>query len=167
MKNRTHILGEQAGFTLIESLIALVILTLGILGVNAMQIGAINTNIGANKVTQTTSWATERMEVLLNLPYDDPKLADTNGNGTGEDLNLDGIDDNGGNFGLDDEGANSDFTQVSPDKMFTINWNVAIDKPMAGSKTITVLVARPLEGRMRNSVITFVKTADEKAKGSV
>ena len=162
-----HLRDGQAGFTLVESLIALMILTIAILGVNAMQIGAINTNIRAGKTTLSTAWGSEKLEILMNLPYDDAKLADTNGNGTGEDADLNGTDDNGGNFGLDDEGANSDFTEVSPDRLYTINWNVAVDRPMIGSKTIRVIVARPAEGRARNTVITFIKTSDVKAKGSV
>lgn len=168
--SRYAIIQQQDGFTLVEALVALMILTVGILSVNAMQIGAINTNVRANRVTQSTSWAMDKVEYLMNLPYSDVKLTDTDLDGTDQDANLDGTDDDGGNFGLDHVNANgninADHTATSADGLFTIFWNIALDQPMVGSKTIRIIVTRPKENRTRDTVITYIKTVDFKANGS-
>jgi prepilin-type N-terminal cleavage/methylation domain-containing protein len=89
----------QTGFTLLEVLIAVVIFTIGILSVNAMQITAIGANTAANRITESTTWASDRVESLLGLDYDDPALRD----GTAD-----------GDAGLDDIGANADGDLTSP-----------------------------------------------------
>ena len=60
----------QDGFTLIEVLIAMAIFAIGILGVAAMQIGAVNGNANARKSTELAHWATHQLENLMNEPYD-------------------------------------------------------------------------------------------------
>ena len=65
-KNRDN----QDGFAIIEVLIAMAIFAIGILGVAAMQIGAVNGNAGARKSTELANWATAQVESLMSEPYD-------------------------------------------------------------------------------------------------
>ncbi|MGR0480904.1 MAG: type IV pilus modification PilV family protein [Candidatus Electronema sp. V4] len=69
MNNRQH------GFTLIETLIAMAIFTIGILGLFGMQTSAIKNNLTANRITIGSTWAMNQVEQLLGLDYTDPKLS--------------------------------------------------------------------------------------------
>jgi type IV pilus assembly protein PilV len=59
------------GFTLIEMLIGMTIFSIGILALGAMQIAAVNGNASARRQTEAVSWAADRAETLLAMPYDD------------------------------------------------------------------------------------------------
>ncbi|MBI5559140.1 MAG: prepilin-type N-terminal cleavage/methylation domain-containing protein [Deltaproteobacteria bacterium] len=164
----------QAGFTLIEVLIAVAILTIGILAVNAMQIAAISGNSSAHHTTESTSWAADRVETLLTLNYDDSALNDDDGDGTIQDGDGDGVDDDDGNgvntdvdnndiddddnFGLDHMSpAMADGTDASPDGIYTIFWNVAVDSPFPGIKTIKVIITRQEMGQIRTTAMVYMK----------
>jgi len=69
------------GFTLIEVLIAMVIFSVGILGVAQMQIAGINGNASARMVTDTVVQATDKIELLMLLPYDHDDLTEGEHNG--------------------------------------------------------------------------------------
>ena len=62
------------GFTLIEVLFALVIFTIGMLAVMAMQVTSINGNASARMHTEGYTWAVDRLEWMTGLPYDDAEL---------------------------------------------------------------------------------------------
>jgi len=64
--------GFVAGFTLIEVLIAIVILTVGLLAVGTMQISAIRGNFMGGNTSIALSLASEKMEDLLNSDFNDP-----------------------------------------------------------------------------------------------
>ncbi|RJX28452.1 MAG: prepilin-type N-terminal cleavage/methylation domain-containing protein [Desulfurivibrio sp.] len=149
---------RQSGFTLIEVLIAVAIFTIGILAVNAMQTAAIKGNSSANRITESSSWASDRIETLIGLNYSDADLDDDDGDGTGEDANNDGTDDDGGNFGLDDTGANADGTSASPDGNYTINWNVAVNYPFPDIKTVNVIIERQDGGTIRTVTMAYMKS---------
>lgn len=70
---------NQSGFTLIEALVAMVILTVGILSLYAMQTTAITGNVTASRLSVATAVATDCYERLWNTPYDHPLLSDTGG----------------------------------------------------------------------------------------
>ncbi|MCI5125050.1 MAG: prepilin-type N-terminal cleavage/methylation domain-containing protein [Candidatus Electrothrix sp. AR5] len=61
---------RQDGFTLIETMVAMVVFTIGILGLFGMQSSAIKENLLANSITSGSAWAMDRVEQLLNLSYD-------------------------------------------------------------------------------------------------
>jgi prepilin-type N-terminal cleavage/methylation domain-containing protein len=65
---------KDAGFTLIEVLMALAILSFGLLALASMQIAAIRGNASAAKADLANNLATATLEDLINLPYDDPLL---------------------------------------------------------------------------------------------
>jgi type IV pilus modification protein PilV len=76
--------GSMAGFTLIEVLVAIVILTFGLLAVGSMQISAIRGNFMGGNTSIALSLASEKMEDLLNKDFNHADLNDsvTGNNGT-------------------------------------------------------------------------------------
>lgn len=105
---------RPGGFTLIEVLIALTILAVGFLAVAKMQITGLVGNRHAMELTEGVTWAQDRIEVLMGLPFNDPDLADT----TGLDPPL--------------------RTDPNPPAGFTVTWTVTPDQPIAGAKQIAL-----------------------------
>jgi type IV pilus assembly protein PilV len=105
------------GFTLSEVLVAIVVLSLGLLGLESMHIAAIQVNSIASRLTQGTTLAQDRAEQLLALPYDDPLLADTTG-----------------------QGIMTSYTDTNPPQGYTIRWEVDTNVPSVGVKTINIFV---------------------------
>ena len=68
------ILKNTQGFTLIEALISMAVLTTGLLAIYTMQISSTKGNNSANKLIITNSTAGNGFEQLLNLPYTDPTM---------------------------------------------------------------------------------------------
>jgi len=66
--------GEK-GFTLLEVTIAIAILTFGILAVASMQTSSMYGNSVADRLTEGTSWAGNKMEELLTIPDTDAQLS--------------------------------------------------------------------------------------------
>lgn len=79
--NRKTGKGEK-GFTLVEVMVALGILSIGILSVASMQSAALLGTSKSNAVTQSTTVAMDRMERLLGLPFTTWDPATQNGNDT-------------------------------------------------------------------------------------
>ena len=69
--------GRERGFTLIEVMVAVLLLALGLSALAAMQITAVTINARANGMTRLLTMAQERLELLLALPYNHPHLLDT------------------------------------------------------------------------------------------
>jgi len=121
--------GSEAGFTLLEVIIAISILTVGLLAVAAMQTSAIRGNDTAYRVTEGVTFAQDRLEFLMALPYDDTLLeigddwADPIGSATG----------------------------------YTITYNV-VDGPIANTKTITVIASRNDRGTTKTRRLTSIKS---------
>ena len=67
----------EKGLSLIEVLVAMVVLSLGLLGLERVHIAAIQANTIASRLTQGTTLAQDRAEQLMALPYNDAALADT------------------------------------------------------------------------------------------
>ncbi len=68
---------REQGFTLIEVLVAVVILTVGLLAVGTMQISAIRGNFMSGNTSTALSLASEKMEDLLNKDNSHADLADS------------------------------------------------------------------------------------------
>lgn len=66
-----EILKNQNGVTLIESLLAMMVLAVGILAVNAMHISATRSNSSANRLTTAGATGEYIYETLTNLGYSD------------------------------------------------------------------------------------------------
>jgi type IV pilus assembly protein PilV len=68
-------LKNNDGFTLLELLISITILAVGLLAVAQMQVRAMQGNQFAKHVTESTTWAEDKMEELMTRAYSDPLLA--------------------------------------------------------------------------------------------
>jgi type IV pilus assembly protein PilV len=66
---------DEAGFTLLEVILAISILTVGLLAVASMQVSAIRGNLYADSVTDAAALAQDRLENLMSLSYNDTQLA--------------------------------------------------------------------------------------------
>ena len=62
-------LDETKGFTLIEVLIAMIILAIGSLGVAGLTVGIIRANVFSNKMTTAVTLAQDKMEDIKRLGY--------------------------------------------------------------------------------------------------
>ncbi len=77
-------LGPRAGFSLIEVLIAMVILAVGLLAIEAMAIGASRMVAGGDRNTEYTLLATQRLETQLlrvRTTTQNPQASDSTVNG--------------------------------------------------------------------------------------
>ena len=101
---------KEKGFTLLEVIVAISILTFGILAVASMQVSSIRGNSFAIGVTGGTTWAGDQVERLMALPYGHNDL---------------------------DQAQNP---HQATEGMYTINWNVTDDTPITNTKTINVTV---------------------------
>jgi type IV pilus modification protein PilV len=115
----------QKGFTLLEVLVAVVLLVIGILGAASMQISSLGGNTVAIRITEATALATDRIEQFMALAYDDAALAHTTATEAG--MNDLALAHNAG--GPDASG-------------YQIFWNVRENFPIQDCKTIRVAVQR-------------------------
>jgi len=122
---------NQSGFTLLEVLIAISILTVGLLGVAQMQIMGITGNYFSGNTTAALTLAEEKMEDLLGKSYTD---ADLNDDEPGNNANLTSITT------IDHEELNIDETGQVGGGIYHRIWNVADDTPILGTKTVAVIV---------------------------
>lgn len=150
---RNHKLIDQArddqGFTLIETMIAIVVLTIGIFALYSMQTTSIRYNASANATTGSSTWAADQIEQLLALAYDAPQLSDGDGNGVA---------------GLNTTGATADGQAASLDQRYTIFWNIADqlnpnpnDPTISNVKAIRVIVQHNDFGLNRQVVLNYYK----------
>ncbi len=163
------------GFTLIEALVAIVVLTIGILAVYSMQIASVKGNATASRLTSASSLAADRVERILVLDYEDD-VVDEDNDGTNQDGNSDGIDDDGGNYGLDDmaccwDVAGNNFDPAGnvvagcverADQCFSADdyWifvNIAEEVAMPNTKSIRILVRRLSEPNKPPVVVNHLK----------
>ena len=120
------------GFTVIEVLMAISIFAIGILGVAAMQIASVKGNASARGVTDIATWAADRVEKLMVLPYDDNGL-------------LPGVYSIGaGNLTMTTDGIDNDFDGLFDEGGETgpvpIGWTIIQDSPVDNTKTLTITV---------------------------
>jgi len=129
---------NQQGFTLIEVMIAIVVLAIGILGVVTMQTSTTGFNSTAHALTGAATVAADRMEMLKALPYDDPSLQDTNGDGLAGLRNpLPPLP----NPEIPDPVTYpADFQVTTADQNYTVYWNIVDDYPTTNTKTVKVVV---------------------------
>lgn len=135
---------RQNGFTLIEVLMAILLLTIGILGVGVMQNTSIQGNSTANNLTGAATWSGDTLETLMVRPYTHADLTDDNADG------MAGIDNTNVAGSLADGGP---VVQGN----FTVFWNVADNHPVFGTKTIRVIVQRRDRGQLKTINMDFTR----------
>jgi type IV pilus assembly protein PilV len=128
---------KDEGFTLIEVLIAISIFAFGLLAVATMQLSAIRVNSTAGQITTRITWAQDKIEELMALPYSDPLLEDLGDPPSGTD--------SAGNLHQE--------TISEGSVNYTILWTVTDDTLITGTKLITVTVT----GRGKTTRVSYVK----------
>ena len=154
------------GFTLIEVMIAMMVVAIGLLAVQMMQIRSVGENANSGWITAKSMLAAAQIERIMNLPYSDPELLDgADNDGTNQDLDSNGIDDQD-DGDVNTTGINEQFglhhsqccpggkdprgnpvagcNQVADHCAFIddyyIYWNIAIDVPVEHTKTVNIIV---------------------------
>jgi prepilin-type N-terminal cleavage/methylation domain-containing protein len=123
---KSRVMKSQRGFTILELLIAISILTVGLLGVASMQVSGIRGNYFSANTTIGLTLAEEKMEELLALDYDHGDLQDSELGNNGDLTTTATIDH--------DETVEGLYHRI---------WNVRDEDTGAGwpdMKTITVIV---------------------------
>jgi len=133
---RNQVRDDSQGFSLIEVLIAIAIFSIGLLAVASMQSTSIDSSSSAMVQTEVASWAADRVEALMALPYHDSAL-DTGTYGSAVSQSSDGID-NDWDGTIDEAGETGSLN--------TITWTIQEDTPINNTKTITVTVTSTREG---------------------
>jgi len=151
---------DESGYTLMEVIVAVAVLTFGLLAVASMQVSAIRGNSFAWDKTEATNWAGDRIEKLMRSGYNDLLSLDADGDGTDQDADGDGADDDGGNFGLDDDAADTaDFHEASPDGVYDLYMNVAVGHPRADILSVRVIIRWNDRGEAKRFFLDFIKSA--------
>ncbi len=161
---------NENGFTLIEVTIAIMVITIGIVSVQMMQVKSIDEDTVAGGLPSKSMLAAAVVEGILALQYNDALLVDTDGDGTNQDGNWDGIDDDDDNnfsatrdneeFGLRNSECCSDGNDPRGNPVagcvafadqctfyddYNIYWNIAVDFPVENTKTIKITVINSSE----------------------
>lgn len=119
---------NNKGFTLLEVIFAVSILTVGILSVAAMQVSSIRGNAYAWGATEACTVAMGQIETLMDLPYGDADLL----NGSHPEVP---VIVNGRNYG--------------------VSWNVTDNQLINATKTVRVTVSWTDHGLSRNVSMAF------------
>ncbi len=165
MKKKTGICFVQDGFTLIEAVIALIVLSVGVLSLQRMQLTTIRGNGDAQSITAASTLAADRVEKLTALPYADASLVDRNGDGAG---GLDNTTNATGtkvtadflstvNASGNEVITNSGGTVPANTSKFSVYWNVADNSAVPGTKTIRVITVWGEGASKKTVVVNHVK----------
>ncbi len=131
---------NNSGFSLLEVLVALIIFTIGILGMAALQITAIKGNYFSSNLSEAMALAQEKFEELVQTDY-----------------NLDGA-------GQPLEAGNHSETSGK----YTVNWTVQDDTPIQDTKTIVITVTWSERGKQHQTSLRLIKSSavDDSYKAS-
>lgn len=133
----------QGGFSLVEACIALLLFSLGTLGLIHLQTTSLWANGQSLLRTEATAAARSKIEELIAADYEDARLLDRNGNGAA---------------GLDDDTAPSaDHSAPGAGPLGHLLWNVAKDRPLTGMKQIRVIAHWNDKGRTRRVALDYFK----------
>ena len=134
------LLSNKKGFTLLEVLIAITILTLGLLALAEMTISVIRGNAFGEKMTDARVLAEDQLEDLRNLYKTNPSSTKLTNGGDNADISTD-IYSNTALFTAPDHTETCDSgCSVTIGRASQRVWNIADNVPVAGMKTVTVIV---------------------------
>ena len=109
---RCRMVEKNGGFTLLEVMIALVIMAVGLLGLAALQLVAVKSNAFSSEMTYATMLVQQHAEVLKSLPFTDTKLT---------------------------PGSHTELGS-SKGVQYTVTWNVTDNIPTTDMKSVNVTV---------------------------
>jgi prepilin-type N-terminal cleavage/methylation domain-containing protein len=133
-----RLLHDQTGFTLIEVLIAMALLSFGLLSVASMQVVAVQVNTSSQRLALATTLVQDKVEKLMALPFGDTRLDDNTPVGT---------------FQL--HPYTDDPTDPSPPPGYTLTWQV---DDAGDSKTVIVTAGWMKYGEPKEFALSFTKT---------
>lgn len=159
---------SQDGFTLLEVLMAIVILTIGIFALLSMQTTSIKGNATANRITEASDWGADEIEQIFALKYGDTTFLED------QDIPKDGL------IGLDDAQCCKDGKDPAGNTVagctakadsclqkdnYFVYLNVAEDQPLTAaphtSKTIRVIVNKvDIAGNVKTVTFDYFRTQD-------
>jgi type IV pilus modification protein PilV len=152
---------KESGFTLIETMVAILILTIGLVGTAALMSTTVNTTARSHLMSTAAMLASEKLEDLDRFDKIDPQVAaggslgaDTAGYFDNVQISVDNgvISETTSTAGVSTSyvqqpGGNITVTQgaglpapTSDTLTFNRRWAVAANTPVAGVRTVTVLV---------------------------
>lgn len=126
---------NDQGFSIIEVLIAMLIFSIGVLGVASMQTNALSGNNDARKISGATEKAVALLEELSTLPYDHASIANT-----GTVTPLPGADriDNNDDGVVDEAGETGNYSA---------QWTIINDALVPNTKTIAVTITSSIPAK--------------------
>ncbi len=143
---------NQTGFTLLEVIVTITVLSIGILAVAKMQTVAVNGNRMANQMMEDTISGQDVIERIIAANFSDGSLSDRNGDDTlddrdaAADYSLDSSNGNYYNPDVDGDGTN-DWNIDTNNEIFSVSWNVRENQPDTNTKTIRfIIVANTPDG---------------------
>lgn len=139
------------GLTLVEVLVALTILSIGLLGVALMQITSISGNTFSREMAVAIELGQDMLEKLNALQFTDPALAAGPTHPTQNDVN------NGLGVGVGAANVTDEMGQTVGPLIYTRTWEVVDNAPATNMKTITVTINWTEKGAVRSITITGVK----------
>jgi len=134
---------SQQGFSILEVIISIAILSIGILAAARMQTIAVRGTSLASRVTTDTIAAQDLIEQVVSAKYDDDRFIDTK---------------NYGMAGLDKEGSAADYYEENQTKGYKLSLNVAANKPVDDSKLIRLIVETQGPGGSKKTTYDFIKS---------
>jgi type IV pilus assembly protein PilV len=129
-----RLLHDQTGFTLIEVLIAMALLSFGLLSVASMQVVAIRVNTSSQRLTLATTLVQDKVEELMALPFTHADLVDTTPVETFQS-----------------------YTTTNSPPGYTLTWQVDVNAAGDG-KTVIVTAGWMKYGKLKEFVLSFTKT---------
>ena len=128
----------SAGFTLVEVMLALLLLAIGVLAAAPMFVYAMKGNAGAGDFGVVGALAVERMELLRGEDYSDL--------------------DAGGSLTANTTVGGVDYFDTSNDG-YVLRWTIADGSPIANTKTIAVraVALRQVIGQQKEVTLTTVR----------
>jgi len=108
LRQRANDMEAEKGFTLVEVMLAVCILSIGLLAIASMHVSSIDANSGSRRLTEAMNYAQDKLEELQTLSYSDDML------------------------------KSGDQTEANPPDGYTVEWNVSVDNPFEDAKLITV-----------------------------
>lgn len=135
---------SDAGFTLIELMIAMMVVVIGVLGLWGMQLAAINGNYLSRKITEASVTGSDQLEKLMLMTYSEGDLAydDTIHEPVGYDA---------------DGNVVAWKTSPTGDGEYTVQMTISENTPISNVKKIEVDVSYEKAGQARELTYVYYK----------
>ncbi len=125
-RQRVNDMETEKGFTLVEVMLAISILSIGLLAIASMHVSSIDGNSNSRRLTEAMNYTQDKLEELQTLSYSHTLL------------------------------KSGDRTEGNPPDGYTIAWNVSVDNPVEDAKLITVTTSWQVGGEDKATQLSAV-----------